>query len=277
MKIPFLKMNGAANDFVLLNNMDGQIRLTAQQIAWICDRRRGVGADGVIAPETSDQRTTDFFMRFYNSDGSEAEMCGNGSRCAAHFAAHLGLGRRAGAETEVVFATGSGMVSAEVRGEYVVTDLMDARDMRLNLPVEVAEVGESVHFITVGTRHAVVMVSDATALTHQQVVAVGRRLRHHSEFAPIGANVNFVSLADDGRVSLRTYEKGVEDETFACGTGSVGSCVVMAHLGYLESPRKVVQCCGDVLEISFRPTETGATNVRIGGPVAINFSGTLEI
>lgn len=274
MQLAFRKMNGAGNDFVLVDGRGG-VALTAQQIAHICDRRRGVGADGFIVIEPAPDH--DFYMRFYNSDGTEAEMCGNGSRCAAAFGAHLGLGEEQAGECRIRFLTGSGEIDATVAGCRVRLNMMDARAMRLNVPVEVAQVPGEVHFMIVGTRHVVVLMDDAGRLTRGDIMQLGRSLRHHPAFGPEGANVNFASTASDGRIHLRTYEKGVEAETHACGTGSIASAVLYAHTGGPNSPRTVVQRSGDELKVSFELSDSGATGVYLDGPVAVNYDGTLSI
>jgi diaminopimelate epimerase len=274
-KLEFTKMNGAANDFVMVDNRTGSIRLSAPEIAGLCDRRRGVGADGLILVEPSPGN--DFFMHYYNSDGGEEVMCGNGARCSAHFAASLGLGARSGGGTALHFMTGSGAIDATVDGDTVSMSMMDAREMRRGIGSDVAPPRTTLHFMVVGTRHAVVTVDDAKTLTADDVARYGRALRHDPAFAPQGANVNFASLASDGRIHLRTYEKGIEAETFACGTGSVASAVIFAHDGRVQSPVRVVQHSGDVLAISFELNETGASRVRMEGPARVSFRGTADV
>jgi len=274
-KLEFTKMNGAANDFVMVDNRTGSIRLSAPEIAGLCDRRRGVGADGLILVEPSPGN--DFFMHYYNSDGGEEVMCGNGARCSAHFAASLGLGARSSGGTALHFMTGSGAIDATVAGDTVSMSMMDAREMRRSIGSDVAPPRTTLHFMVVGTRHAVVTVDDAKTLTADDVARYGRALRHDPAFAPQGANVNFASLAPDGRIHLRTYEKGIEAETFACGTGSVASAVIFAHDGRVQSPVRVVQHSGDVLVISFELNGTGATRVRMEGPARVSFRGTADV
>jgi diaminopimelate epimerase len=274
-KLEFTKMNGAANDFIMVDNRSGQIRLAGETVAELCDRRRGVGADGLILVEPSPGH--DFFMHYYNSDGGEEVMCGNGARCSAHFAASLGLGAQSSGDTTLHFMTGSGAIDARVGGDTVIMSMMDAREMRRDIRSDVAPPRTTVHFMVVGTRHAVVAVDDARTLTADDVARYGRALRHDPAFAPAGANVNFASLAPDGQIHLRTYEKGIEAETFACGTGSVASAVIFAHDGRVQSPVRVVQHSGDVLVISFETNSTGATRVRMEGPVRVSFRGTADV
>lgn len=275
MKLEFVKMDGAANDFIMVDNRSGAIRLSRDVVAHLCDRRRGVGGDGLILIEPAPEH--DFFMHYYNADGGEEVMCGNGARCAAHFAASLGLGRKAAGEAAIHFMTGSGAIDARVAGERVSMSMMNARAMRRDLPVVVAPRKSAVHFMIVGTRHAVVPMDDVTQLTADEVFQFGRSLRYDPAFAPEGANVNFASLASDGRMHLRTYEKGVEAETLACGTGSVASAVIYAHDGLVHSPVRVVQHSGDELIISFDPSPDGAVNVRMDGPARVSFRGSADV
>jgi len=273
--LDFVKMNGAANDFIMVDNRAGSIRLAGDAVARLCDRRRGVGADGLILIEPA--RGYDFYMHYYNADGGEEVMCGNGARCAAHFAATLGLGANGAPGTSLRFMTGSGAIDAVVSGDRISMSMMDAREMRRNIRSAVAPPGASLHFMVVGTRHAVVPMDDVTTLTADDVMKFGRALRYDAAFAPAGANVNFASLAPDGRMHLRTYEKGIEGETFACGTGSVASAVIFAHDGRVKSPVQVVQHSGDVLVISFEPDAQGAGRVRMEGPARVSFRGHADV
>ncbi len=275
MRIDFVKMNGASNDFVMIDNMRGTIALEKAQIAHLCDRRRGVGGDGLIMIEPADG--FDFVMRYYNADGGPAEMCGNGARCSAHFAASRGLGVADGVGRRLRFQTGSGPIDARIEGDRGAMAMMDARGMQIAVPVAVAPEGTEVHFMTVGTRHAVVPLGDAGAMTAAEVADWGRRLRFDAAFAPAGANINFASVGDDGRIVLRTYEKGVEAETYACGTGSIASAVLFAHQGRIGSPVRILQRSGDELVASFDLTPDGAEHVRLEGPATVNFMGTADV
>ena len=278
MRIEFVKMDGAANDFIVVDNRGGNVALAPDQIAHLCDRRRGVGGDGLILIESGAAAAGhDFFMRFYNGNGEEEVMCGNGARCSARFAAELGLGAKQGDEVVLSFMTGSGAIEARVRGERAWMRMMDAAKFQRNLATQVDSPLGEVHFMTVGTRHAVVPVRDAEAMTARDVFELGRALRHDPAFAPEGANINFVSLGNDGRLHLRTYEKGVEGETFACGTGSVASSVLFAHQGKVKSPVRIVQHSGDELTASFELVPTGAVKVALEGPATVNFHGWADV
>lgn len=268
-------MNGAANDFVMIDDRSDFVELTSEQIRSICDRRRGVGSDGLILIRKDPE--SDFHMSYFNSDGYPAEMCGNGSRCSAYFATTLGLGQREGDVVRLLFSTDSGPISAVVAGGRATLDMMDARDMRMDIPVRVAQTEKIAHFMIVGTRHAVVFVDAARELTGSDIIELGRAIRNDRAFEPAGVNVNFASVDETGAVYLRTYEKGVEAETHACGTGSVASAVLLAHLGRLQSPVTVMQHSGDALVVTFEPVPGGAKNVTLEGPVEVNFTGSLDL
>ncbi|MFH1755350.1 MAG: diaminopimelate epimerase [Candidatus Latescibacterota bacterium] len=275
MDIQFTKMNGLGNDFIMINNLMAAPELPGTAIQQLCDRRRGVGADGLIAIEPSDRY--DFTMRYYNSDGGEAEMCGNGGRCAVHFAATLGLGEDQSGKRHLKFITIAGPIEAWASASLVELSMMDTKDMRLNIPLQVAQTQKITHFIVAATRHAVVPVDNASSLTEEEVDRWGREIRYKPEFAPIGANVNFVSIQADGVLALRTYEKGIEAETHACGTGSIACAVVLAHLGRSGSPARIRQRGGEELKVSFNKQSFGASQVVLTGPVAYNFVGTAHI
>jgi diaminopimelate epimerase len=275
MDIQFTKMNGLGNDFIMIDNLAGAPELPAPLIEYLCDRRRGVGADGLITIDPSEKN--DFTMRYYNSDGGEAEMCGNGGRCASHFASTLNLGRQQSGKIHLTFDTLAGNLEAWVSGLQVELSMMDTKDMRLNIALEVANKQKIVHFIIAATRHVVVPVDDAPSLTDEQVDKWGREIRYKPEFGPIGANINFASIQSDGVLAIRTYEKGIEAETHACGTGSIASAVVLSHLGMTGSPARIRQRNGEELMVSFETQPFGASQVILTGPVAYNCYGTAQI
>src|SRR3982751_1433559 len=182
-KLSFLKMNGAGNDFVMLDNRAGNLQLGREQIARLCDRHRGIGADGVLMIEPA-TNGADFRMRYYNADGGEAEMCGNGARCFARFA-----DRVAGSRPNVSFETPAGVIAAALQGESVTLQMSEPRDLRLNLDVSALEQSFRCHYVDSGVPHVVIPVERIAAV---DVRGVGSAVRHHPEFAPRGANVNFL-------------------------------------------------------------------------------------
>src|SRR6266496_3348400 len=208
----FTKMNGAGNDFVLIDNRAGDIHLDRSEVVRICDRHRGVGADGILLLERA-TNGADFRMRYFNADGGEAEMCGNGARCFARFANKV-----AGAQRKISFETPAGVIGAELTQDLVTLQMTEPTDLRLNVTVRGANENKTVHFINSGVPHVVVPVSQ---IDDVDVRRQGAAIRHHEMFSPKGANVNFIEKRGTKQIAVRTYERGVESETLACGTGVV--------------------------------------------------------
>ena len=265
--IHFYKMHGGGNDFVLIDHRAGFIP-EAEQPALarrLCHRQLGVGADGLILIEAS--RAANFRWRFYNADGSEPEMCGNGGRCAARFAVLLGI-----APETLSFETLSGVIHAEVRGRRVKLALTGVGDFQLNQTIPLEEANVTGHFVRVGVPHLVVPVDDLEAAP---VTEWGRLLRFHQMFQPAGANVSFVRFTGPENLSIRTYERGVEDETLACGTGSVAAALVGACLGRLSSPVEVLTRGGEILTVFFRPQSGACREVYLEGDALVVYQGEL--
>src|SRR5881394_345574 len=177
------KMNGAGNDFILIDNRMGDVRLDRSQIAQLCDRHRGVGADGVLLLEKPDNHA-DFRMRYFNADGGEAEMCGNGARCFARFAHKI-----AAAKEKISFETQAGVISAELKGDLVTLGMTEPTDLRLNVNLPVIAENKTVHFINSGVPHVVIPVAK---IDDADVRREGAAIRHHKMFSPNGTNVNFI-------------------------------------------------------------------------------------
>ena len=265
----FYKMSGAGNDFVVLDNRDGAIRGDLNGFsAKVADRRRGVGADGVLLLEKSARK--DFRMRYYNADGSEADMCGNGGRCIARFALLVGAAK-AGMEFENLAGDFDACVLQDGLVELRMTR---AHSLKLDLDLSVDGHIWRGHLIDTGVPHLVVPVGDAKAA---DVKGLGPRLRRHPDLGPKGANVNFVQVTGPGAVLVRTYERGVEDETLACGTGAVAGAVVMARLGLVHSPVAVTTSGGDVLSVGFRLEGDGADDVILKGQAEVTYKGVLDL
>jgi diaminopimelate epimerase len=267
-RLHFMKMNGAGNDFVMLDNRTGDVRLGPSDIARLCDRHRGVGADGVLVLEPP-TNGADFRMRYYNADGGEAEMCGNGARCFARFA-----GRVAGAGENVTFETPAGVIAAALEGERVTLQMSEPKDLRLDVSVSVNNEEIHCHYVDSGVPHVVVPVS---AIANVDVRTIGAALRHHPEFAPRGANVNFLERRGDNAIAIRTYERGVEDETLACGTGVVASALTFAATENITSPVSVLVRGGDELQVGFNRAGDSFTDVTLSGPADFVFEGTVQI
>jgi diaminopimelate epimerase len=264
----FTKMDGAGNDFILIDNRAGDIDLSRSQIARLCDRHRGIGADGILLLENPSNHA-DFRMRYFNADGGEAEMCGNGARCFARFA-----NKMAGAGGKISFETPAGVISAELAGDLVTLQMTEPTDLRLSVPLQVGAEKKIVHFINSGVPHVVIPV---TQVGDVDVPQEGSAIRHHEAFSPKGANVNFIEKRGASKIVVRTYERGVEDETLACGTGVVASALVFAVTENAKGPIGVVARGGDELQVGFKKTGTQFENVTLTGPAEFVFEGTIEI
>ena len=267
----FYKYQGAGNDFLIADNRDGSICLTTEQIAAVCDRRYGVGADGLMLLEASERY--DFRMTYYNSDGSGGMMCGNGGRCIVAFAADMGLSHF-DFEAADGFHTAQ-ILKAEDGAKTIRLKMKDVPEISSYEALEGITSPSEGYFLDTGTRHYVRFVE---ALGSYDIVSEGRDIRYNaSQLQPVGANVNFVEPSD-GILNVRTYEKGVEDETFACGTGIVASCIAAYVAGIRPSEtvsdgrvRYHVKAKRDSLSVDFRPGCKGfavAEDVYLTGPAA---------
>jgi diaminopimelate epimerase len=267
--VDFVKMNGAGNDFVLIDNRSQSIRLLQAQIARLCDRHRGVGADGLILLTPCASGRADWAWDFYNSDGSPAEMCGNGARCFARFVRHL-----TGGSGNITFETRAGVITARFDGQSVTVNLTPPRELSLRRRVLLSTGETEIHTLNTGVPHAVLFVPDAD---RAMVQALGAEIRHHPLFAPPGTNVNFVQLLGPGKIRVRTFERGVEGETLACGTGVTASALVTAELRGFPSPVRVQVQGGEELEVGFERTGGQLANVALAGPAEFVFEGRIEL
>jgi len=269
MQLSFTKMNGAGNDFVLFDNRDSSLNLNTDAIAKLCDRHRGVGADGVLVVELP-ASGADYRMRYYNADGSEAEMCGNGARCFARFA------KRASKNTaeQISFETPAGVIGAKCVDDLVQISMSEPHSHREPQALTVNGRSLDVHFINTGVPHAVVFVDDLEAV---DVVKDGAALRYHEAFTPKGTNANFVQYLSPSSIAIRTYERGVEDETLACGTG-VCAAAILHHLHSGEpAPISVRVRGGDTLQVGFEKSEAGFRRVTLTGPADFVFEGEISL
>ena len=271
-RIPFYKMHGGGNDFVLIDHRERFIP-EAEQPGFarrVCHRRLGAGADGLILIEASlTANTANFRWRFYNADGSEPEMCGNGGRCAARFAVLTGI-----APAILTFDTLAGVIKAEVKGRLIKLLMAGVGDFSLgqNIPLE----GQTLlgHFMKVGVPHVAVPVQDLEATP---VTGWGRAVRFHPLFAPAGTNVNFIRVEGPQDLRIRTYERGVEGETLACGTGAVASALIAARLGQVISPVTVHTRGGEALTVYFTPQGEAFTQVFLEGDALVVYQGELWV
>lgn len=240
------KMQGCGNDFVFIDNRTLQLPVSAME-GWakkVCRRAFGVGADGLVFLEEAPDASVDYRWHFYNADGSRAEMCGNASRCAGLLAVKLGF-----AGSIHTFGSDAGPIRAEVDSANceVKVQLTPPKGLELNKPIDMQGKDEAIHFVNTGVPHAVYIHDNAAAL---DVKTLGAHVRYHSIFSPAGTNANFVTVLDTKNIHLRTYERGVEDETYACGTGAAAGVVVTNALGLTGASVNVRSSGGEILGIS---------------------------
>lgn len=269
--IPFYKMTGGGNDFVLFDNRKGILPKDYSALAKkVCDRKFSIGADGLLVLEKSN--VSDFRMVYHNADGSRAEMCGNGARCIARFSDLLKI-----APHKMNFVTDAGTLSAEVNNDSVKLKLSQPKELKLDFPLKLED-GKELHVssLNTGVPHAVLLVTD---LEKTEVQELGRAIRTHKEFAPAGTNVDFILLKDRQSIQLRTYERGVEAETLACGTGATASALICAAKGMVESPVSCQTKGGEVLKIYFEmdPNSLTMKEVYLEGPATVCFRGEIEL
>jgi diaminopimelate epimerase len=266
-RIPFYKMHGGGNDFVLIDHRALFIPDAEQPdfARRVCHRQLGAGADGLILIE--DSPTADFRWRFYNADGSEPEMCGNGGRCAARFAVIHNI-----APADLAFETLAGTIKATVKGRRVKLLMTGVGDVRLDQAIPLETETLRGHFIKVGVPHVAVPVTDLEAAP---VTQWGRAVRFHPLFAPAGTNVNFIRAEGPQTLRIRTYERGVEDETLACGTGSVAAALLAARLGQVRSPVTVHTRGGEDLIIYFTSQGETFSEVFLEGDALVAYQGEL--
>jgi diaminopimelate epimerase len=269
MVLEFTKMNGAGNDFILIDDRTQKLMLTREQVIRLCDRHRGVGADGVIILVPCTSGKADWAWKFYNSDGSTGEMCGNGARCFARF-----VERCTGSHRDFTFETEAGIIAAKFQGERVTVSLTQPKDLRLNEQVPSRSGPQTIHSLNTGVPHAILFVPDADKA---MVLELGPEVRRHPHFGPRGTNVNFVQVLAPNHIRVRTFERGVEGETLACGTGVTAAALVSSRVHNFNSPVKVQVQGGDQLEVSFQQANGAFTNVRLSGPAEFGFDGRTEL
>lgn len=268
MIIDFIKMSGSGNDFIVIDNRDEKVFVEDAKSDFVrktCRRRASIGADGVLFLENSD--CADFRMRYFNADGGEVEFCGNGGRCIAHFAHH-----RLGFPSEVRFDSCAGIVSAKVEGDFVALQMPPAGEA--SGPYKLDIFGEKIeyYFINTGVPHVVIFSDDISSI---DVVEIGRAIRFHENYAPEGTNANFARIhqTPECDIEIRTYERGVEDETLACGTGVTAAALIAAKLGYVKLPIRVMVALPDVLTVdidsSGRPVYSGNVKLVYFGKINI--------
>lgn len=263
-------MVASGNDFVVIEGGQQITKSPGRRalITKICDRKYGIGADGLLVLEKS--RCADVRMRIFNSDGSEAEMCGNGARCVALF---LGAKRKA-QNTRIAIETKSGVIKSEVRNNLVKIKLTDPIDIKPNIPIKINNRTLRVNFINTGVPHAVIFVAGLEKIDVQNL---GNFIRNHRIFKPAGTNVNFVEPIDNHNIKIRTYERGVEGETLACGTGSVAAALITSYKLKTDGKDKInVHTQGkEVLKVYFDKCGVKFFNVWLEGKATYVFKGEI--
>ena len=266
-KIAFTKFSGSGNDFIFIDNrnLEHQADAMIGFVQRVCRRGQSVGADGLMFIEPSEH--ADFKWRFFNADGSEGEMCGNGGRCAARFARELGI-----ATDSVSFETIAGVIDATMNASSVKLRMTQPFDYRPGIRLDINGRGVVVDHMNTGVPHAVEFMDDVEEV---EIVADGRAIRTHGEFAPAGANANFAQISGDSSLTLRTYERGVENETLACGTGAVATAILAATRRLVTAPVDVQVRSGEILKIYFEGVGAEVSDVYMEGETRLVYQGEM--
>ncbi|MFH1528317.1 MAG: diaminopimelate epimerase [Bacteroidota bacterium] len=271
-KITFTKLTGAGNDFILVDKKfnDG-LTLSSEEIVKICDRRFGIGADGIIIID--DNPEYDFSMLYFNSDGSLGSLCGNGARCAIRYSEYSS--RISDAHTNF-FCNGEKFQGSIVDENEIRFELNPPKNIYLDGRILIDGVEIPYCYADTGSPHAVFFVDefDKSDINSFNVFEIGRQIRYSDEFAPGGVNVNFIKIEDAG-IKIRTYERGVEDETLACGTGSVAAAITTYLKGLVQSPVILQTWGGDFLSVSFNYSNGEFEELTLQGPAKIVFNGEI--
>lgn len=255
MAIEFFKYQGAGNDFVMIDNREGGFKNDTKLVAQLCDRKFGIGADGLILLQKPEQPDDDFRMVYFNADGRESTMCGNGGRCIVDFAHYLGI-----FDTSTTFSAIDGTHKAALENGLVKLQMQDV--------AEIQKV-ESDYFLNTGSPHHVVF---ATAIQQLNVPKEGAAIRHNNRYKPDGTNVNFAETKTNF-LFVRTFERGVEDETLACGTGVTAVALAAHYSGKVKQNEVAIKTPGGELSVSFEPTDNGYKNIWLTGPAEMVFKG----
>lgn len=263
--ITFYKYQGTGNDFILLDNRDNSIKLSPEQIEFMCNRNKGIGADGLMILENDE--THDFYMRYYNADSSEVAMCGNGGRCITLFAHHLGI-----FETTTTFNSMDGVHTADVITDDGQSGVVKIKLIDVN---EVRKVGSDL-FLNTGVPHLVRFVQ---FVGHVDVDNEGRQIRYDEQFKDSGGtNANFLHIVSEGEIDVRTYERGVEGETLACGTGATAAAIATSFKYQPHMTSFKVNVLGGVLKITFNKVTQGEyNNIELEGAAKLVFKGEIEL
>jgi diaminopimelate epimerase len=257
--IPFFKYQGTGNDFVMIDNRKGEFPSHDQRrIAAICDRRFGVGADGVIVLQNHNK--ADFLMHYFNADGQLGSFCGNGGRCVVAFAKYLGI-----IDKQAHFAAFDGLHDATISENFVSLSMRD---------VDLVETYPKYAFLDTGSPHHVEFIKNINDI---DVRIQGAMIAHSDTYGVEGTNVNFTEVENGGQVKVRTFERGVENETLSCGTGVTAAALAAFSLGKVTNSNIEVHTHGGILTVSFTPVGKGFSDIVLTGPIELVFSGTIEL
>jgi diaminopimelate epimerase len=264
MSFDFTKAEGAGNDFIIIDNdsLPAGIDLS-KLVAELCRRKRSIGADGVMLYDKSDKH--DFKMRIFNPDGAEVEMCGNGARCMALYAFTYKE-----AHHKMTMETMAGPIEIEMINSAPRLKLTGADDIKLGYEIDIDDKKLKVSSLNTGVPHVVVLTDNVDEV---DVKKLGAKIRHHKEYKPAGTNANFIEVIDDATLKIRTYERGVEDETLACGTGSAASAVIAALLKKVKSPVSLKTSSGDILKVYFQLDDKKVEGLYLEGACSLIYKG----
>ncbi len=275
-------MNGAGNDFIIIDKSKNKsVSFSQIQIAKMCDRRKAIGADGVILLSSS--KSSDFLMEYFNADGKSGTLCGNGARCAIQYASDTNIVKNGMATFQANNETYSGEV---VKNGVVRFNLKPPSRIKLNFKIKAASQLIRSHFADTGSPHVVIEIEEVLALPKDlnsryrniqnfPVLEIGKEIRYNKDFSPNGTNVNFVQIKND-EILIRTYERGVESETLACGTGSVAAAIIANAYKKISPPIKLKTWGGDELVVDFQRLGDRIDKISLTGPAKTVFSGEFD-
>ncbi|MFH1847300.1 MAG: diaminopimelate epimerase [Candidatus Omnitrophota bacterium] len=262
----FTKAVASGNDFIIIDNKNRELDVRdydySEMARDLCRRHISIGADGLLVLEDSDKAV--FRMRIINPDGSEVNMCGNGARSSSVYAAHSKWGN------ELTIETRAGILGAVVHDNMVKIKMSDPTDLKLDINLGIGSNIITVHSVNTGVPHVVHIVDD---LGKYEVKNIGRKIREHTIFAPNGTNADFIGNINGNSAEIRTYERGVEDETLACGTGTVASALILGQLGCVSSPVEIKTRSGEILKVYYDIHGKKMSNVYLEGSAAIVYEG----
>lgn len=273
-ELKFTKMNGAGNDFIVIDSiMNEYIDLTTQGISKLCDRRRGIGADGIL--QIKPTKDFDYELAYYNADGSLGSLCANGSRCSIKYASQNIYNKK----KHISFICCGEVYSGDViNGEQIKFYLKDPSIIKIDHPIKYGDKYIHSSFLDTGSPHAVILWEDIKEFFNDpfekfDIITFGKKVRNSREFSPKGTNVNVVKF-DDQKLFIRTYERGVEDETQSCGTGTVASAIALFLIKKVKPPIKFQSFGGDELTVDFIAKNKKIGKITLTGPVKINYIGS---